>query len=130
MISVLSRKLRVLLAGVVAAGVGFAGVQTASAAGVQRMYDDNVCRGNGDYFRVFSDDHPSAPLCFTGHGSLDVAIYRVTKVESGAYRASVNADGPQLVTFEPGTLFTTWTNGRAKVTKVTLIASLQCPRGC
>lgn len=94
------------------------------------MYDDNVCRGNGDYFRVFSDDHPSAPLCFTGHGSLDVSIYRVTKVESGAYRADINADGPQLVTFEPRTQFTTWSNGRGKVTRVTLIASLVCPRGC
>ncbi|TDD53861.1 hypothetical protein E1263_27595 [Kribbella antibiotica] len=124
------RKIRVLLAGAVAAGLGFTGIQTASAAGVQRMYDDRVCRGNGDYFRVFSDDYPSAPLCFTGHGSLDVSIYRVTKVESGAYQASVNADGPQVVKFDPRTEFTTWTNGRAKITKVTLIASLVCPRGC
>ena len=120
--------------GVALLAVGFVAAGTQSAAAttqsVQRMYDDNVCKRNGDYFRVFSDDHPSAPLCFTGNGSLPVTIYRVTKVESGAYKGSVNADGPGTVVFDPGTEFTSWQRGRAVVTRVTLTASLVCPNGC
>jgi hypothetical protein len=119
---------------VVLLAIGFVatGTQVASAAPIpiQRMYDDAKCRSNGNYFRVFSDDHPSAPLCFTGTGSLNVGIYRVTKVESGSFRGSVNADGPATVTFEPGTVFTAWHRGRAALNRVTLTASLVCPRGC
>jgi hypothetical protein len=116
-----------LAAGFVAAGTQSAAATTQS---VQRMYDDKACSRNADYFRVWSDDHPSAPLCFTGGGSLNVSIYHVTKVESGAYKGSVNADGPGIVTFEPHTAYTSWQHGRAVVTRVTLTGSLVCPNGC